>query len=149
MISAMAKHDIGSHTNYGSIHPTVTELLEKADWEQGVQQMLKNKSEGFKELERIFKVPLTTWARHGGSYGPQLVYALGQMGKGYVYSPIHLPGHNAVWFCNTLNFHGEYGGFDNYYYRDDFFNPIFDSLKVRFPKAIEGTDVLSFFACHP
>ena len=30
VIAAMAKHDIGSHTNFGSIHPTVTEELEKA-----------------------------------------------------------------------------------------------------------------------
>ena len=30
VIAAMAKHDIGSHTNRGSIHPTVTEQLEKA-----------------------------------------------------------------------------------------------------------------------
>ena len=28
VIKAMAQHDIGSHTNWGSIHPTVTEVLE-------------------------------------------------------------------------------------------------------------------------
>ena len=36
VISAMAKHDIGSHINFGSIHPTVTEQLENADWNEGV-----------------------------------------------------------------------------------------------------------------
>jgi len=116
VITAMAKHDIGSHTNYGSIHPTVTELLEQADWESGVELMFKNESAGCAELQRIFDVPITTLARHGGSYGPQPVYALGRMGMGYVYSPIHLRGHNAVRFCNALNFHGEYDGFDNSYY---------------------------------
>ena len=149
VIAAMAGHDIGSHTNLGSIHPTVTEILEYADWDGGVQQMLENESVGFEELERIFNVPVSSLARHGGSYGPQLIYALGQMGKAYVYSPIHLPGHNAVWFCNTLNFHGEYGGFDDTYYKDELFNPVFDSLQVRFQKDIEGLDVLAFFGCHP
>jgi len=149
VIEAMASHDIGSHTNLGSIHPTVTEILEYADWDLGVQAMLENESLGFDELERIFGVPVSTLARHGGSYGPQLVYALGQMGKGYVYSPVQLPGKHAVWFCNTLNFHGDYGGFDDVYYKDELFNPVFDSLKKNFLSDIEGLDMISFFACHP
>ena len=149
VIEAMASHDIGSHTNLGSIHPTVTEILEYADWDQGVQAMLQNESVGFDELERIFNVPVNTLARHGGSYGPQLVYALGQMGKGYVYSPVQLPGKHAVWFCNTLNFHGDYGAFDDVYYKDELFNPVFDSLKKNFLNDIEGMDMISFFACHP
>jgi len=114
VISAMARHDIGSHTNMGSIHPTVTEQLEKVDWEDGVSKMVRQESAGFHELERIFGVPITTMARHGGSYGSQLVYALGTMKAGYTGSPIHLPGRGVVWFCNTLNFHDQYGGFDNY-----------------------------------
>lgn len=149
VIEAMASHDIGSHTNLGSIHPTVTEILEYADWDQGVRTMLENESPGFDELERIFGVPVTTLARHGGSYGPQLVYALGQMGKGYVYSPVRLPGKHAVWFCNTLNFHGDYGSFDDVYYQDDLFNPVFDELRENFRQDVEGLDMISFFACHP
>ncbi len=149
VIAAMAQHDIGSHTNRGSIHPTVTEQLENAGWRDGVELMLKQEGAGFEELERIFGVPVSTLARHGGSYGPQLVYALGRMGKGYVYSPIFLPGHNAVWCCNTLNFHGDYGYFDDFYYRDDLFEPRFDSLKAHFAQDIQGVDVLAFFGCHP
>jgi hypothetical protein len=149
VIEAMASHDIGSHTNFGSIHPTVTELLEFSNWETGVQTMMKNESIGFEDLERIYKVPAKTLARHGGSYGPQLVYALGKMGKGYVYSPVHLPNHNAVWFCNTLNFHGDYAFFDDFYFKDELFNPAFDTLQKNFEKDMEGMDVVSFFGCHP
>ena len=32
VIAAMAQHDIASHTDLGSIHPTVTEILEDAAW---------------------------------------------------------------------------------------------------------------------
>ncbi len=149
VIAAMAQHDIGSHTSRGSIHPTVTEQLESAGWDDGVALMREQEAKGIEDLERIFGVPVSALARHGGSYGPQLVTALGELGKGYVYSPISLPGHNAVWFCNTLNFHGEYGGFDNYYFRDELFEPVFDSLKARFDEDIAGIDVLNFFACHP
>ena len=149
VIAAMARHDIGSHTNRGSIHPTVTEQLEQAGWEEGVALMRVQESAGIGDLERIFGVPVSTLARHGGSYGPQLVTALGELGSGYVYSPVSLPGHNVVWFCNTLNFHGEYGGFDNAYFRDDLFEPVFDELRERFDAEIEDVDVLNIFACHP
>jgi hypothetical protein len=149
VISAMAKHDIGSHINYGSIHPSVTEQLEKADWDEGVKKMFEQESDGFRDLERIFGVPVTALAKHGGSYGPQLVSAVGQLNAGFVYSPLNLPGKNEVWFCNTLNFYGEYGGFDNVYFKDELFEPIFDTLKVRFPKLVQESEVITFFACHP
>jgi hypothetical protein len=149
VIRAMTRHDIGSHTDLGSIHPTIAEILENAGWEEGVAKMHKQESRGFEELKRIFGKPVSTLGRHGGSYGPQLVGALAKMGAGFVYSPVRLPGHNAVWFCNTLNFYGSYGGFDDNYYRDDLFDPMLEDLAKRFPKDIEDLDVLTFFACHP
>jgi peptidoglycan/xylan/chitin deacetylase (PgdA/CDA1 family) len=149
VIAAMAKHDIGSHTNYGSIHPTVTEILEKASWENGVRQMSEQESAGAKELERIFGRPVTTLARHGGSYGPQLIGALGSMKIGYAGSPVNLPGRCVVWFCNALNFYGQYDGFDNAYYRNDLFEPLFDKLKTELPKLAQTVEVLPLFAGHP
>ncbi len=148
---AMTVHDIGSHTNFGSIHPTVTELLESADWQNGVSIMKENERAGFDDLERIFGQRPANLARHGGSYGPQLVYVLGQMGAGFVYSPISLPGHNAVWFCNTLNFHGEgnFGFFDDAYYRDDLFDPMLEALDSLIPAETRDMDVVAFFANHP
>ena len=149
VIQAMAEHEIGSHTNFGSIHPTVTEQLEMAGWEDGVVQMMRQESAGFGELHRIFDKPIVTLARHGGSYGPQLIHALGQLDAAYVGSPIRLPGKNIVWFCNALNFYGQYSGFDNTYFRDDLFEPVLDSLKVQFPAVLDENDFISVFACHP
>ena len=151
VIEAMARHDIGSHTNFGSIHPTVTEILEYASWDKGTEEMLTNETIGFDDLERIFGQRPANLSRHGGSYGPQLTGALSQLNAGYVYSPISLPGHNAVWFCNTLNFHGEgdYGFFDDAYYRDDLFNPMLEALDSLIPSSIKDVDLMAFFANHP
>ena len=149
VIAAMARHDIGSHTNRGSIHPTVTEQLEKAGWEDGVRLMIDQESSGIRDLERIFGVLVRTMARHGGSYGPQLVCALGRLNAGYCGSPVSLPGRNVVWFCNALNFTGQYDGFDDTYYRNDLFDPHFDKLKAELPLLVPTTDVLSLFAGHP
>ena len=149
VIAAMAKHDIGSHTNFGSIHPTVTEELEKAGWQDGVKKMLEQESAGIRELKRIFGVPVTILARHGGSYGPQLVNALGQMKVAYQGSPARMPGRDVVWFCNALNFSAQYAGFDDAYYRDDLFEPVFEKLKADLPKLARTTEVIALFAGHP
>lgn len=149
VIAAMARHDIGSHTDFGSVHPTVTEELEKAGWDDGVRLMLEQEGRGIRELERIFGVPVRMLARHGGSYGPQLVAALGRLGAGYQVSPVSLPGHDVVWFCNTLNFSAQYEGFDDAYYRDDLFEPVFDKLKKELPGLARTSEVLALFACHP
>jgi peptidoglycan/xylan/chitin deacetylase (PgdA/CDA1 family) len=149
VIAAMAKHDIGSHTNFGSIHPTVTEELEKADWAGGVRKMLEQESAGIKEIARIFGVPVRILARHGGSYGPQLIVALGELNAAYQGSPASLPGHDVVWFCNALNFSAQYAGFDDAYYRDDLFDPVLEKLKADLPKLARTSDVLALFAGHP
>ncbi|MDH4271887.1 MAG: hypothetical protein OEW18_07910 [Candidatus Aminicenantes bacterium] len=149
VITAMARHDVESHTNFGSIHPTVTEILEKAGWENGVRQMFDQESAGFRELERIFGTPIVTLARHGGSYGPQLICALGKMKAGYAGSPVSLPGRSVVWFCNALNFYGQYDGYDDTYYRDDLFEPLLQKLQEELPKLAGTTEVLPFFAGHP
>jgi hypothetical protein len=149
VIAAMGRHDVESHTNFGSIHPTVTEILEKEDWENGVRQMLEQESAGFQELEKIFGTPVAVLARHGGSYGPQLICALGKMKGGYAGSPVSLPGRSVVWFCNTLNFSGQYDGYDDTYYRDDLFEPLFQKLKEELPGLVKTTEVLPFFAGHP
>jgi hypothetical protein len=149
VITAMARHDIGSHTNFGSIHPTVTEELESADWPGGVERMREQEAAGFRDLEHIFGIPISTLARHGGSYGPQLVCALGEMGKGYSGSPVGLPGHNVAWFCNALNFSGQVDGFDDTYYRDDLFEPHLAAFKKELDGLVGTNDALSFFAGHP
>lgn len=149
VIAAMAKHDIGSHTSLGSVHPTVTEQLEKAGWDDGVALMAGQEASGIADLERIFGVPVRTLARHGGSYGPQLVAALGRLGAGYQGSPARLPGRDVVWFANALNFSAQYAGFDDAFYRDDLFEPVFDKLKKDWPELVRTSRVLALFAGHP
>ena len=150
VIAAMAKHDIGSHTNFGSIHPTVTEELEKAGWDDGVTADASTRNRrASRSSKRIFGVPVTMLARHGGSYGPQLVAGLAGLKAGYQGSPASLPGHDVVWFCNALNFSAQYAGFDDAYYRDDLFEPVFDKLKAELPERLKTAQVLALFAGHP
>ena len=45
VIEAMARHDVGSHTSLGSIHPTVTEILEHASFEAGRRDHARERRE--------------------------------------------------------------------------------------------------------
>ena len=115
VIAALARHDMGSHVNMGSIHPTVVERMEGADWADGVSRMAADELGGIEELSALAGRPLRSLARHGGSFSPQLVAALGRREVAYVYSPARLPGHNITWYCNALNFYEAFTSFQQAY----------------------------------
>ncbi|HRU07355.1 MAG TPA: hypothetical protein P5137_16440, partial [Candidatus Brocadiia bacterium] len=104
VLDAIARHDIGSHVNMGSIHPTLTERMEHADWTNGCARMAADEIAGADEIGEIIGKPLTSFARHGGAFAPQLLAMLGARAMPFVYSPASLPSHNITWYCNTLNF---------------------------------------------
>ena len=104
VIEALARHDCGSHVNMGSIHPTVTERAEGSGWADGLARMAADEIAGVDELSAILGRPMRSLARHGGSFCPQLLAALGARSLPHVYSPALLPGHQITWYCNTLNF---------------------------------------------
>ena len=56
-----------------------------------------------------------------------------------------------MWFCNTLNFHGEgdFGFFDDTYYKDELFEPMLARLDTLIPQNTKGLDMVAFFANHP
>ncbi len=148
VLEAIAGHDIGSHTNMGSIHPTVTERMEHADWADGVARMAADELAGIDEMEAILGKPVLSLGRHGGSYCPQLLAALGRRRLPYVYSPARLPGHHVTWFCNTLNFFGCLTGFQEAYLSREAFlrteKKFLDMLDGR-----KGYDWAAVFNSHP
>ncbi|RLI12544.1 hypothetical protein DRO35_02840 [Candidatus Bathyarchaeota archaeon] len=150
VLEALRKHDIGSHSNTHSIHPTISEYLENKRWEEGVKEVYRRELLGFKDLERIFKKKIWCLGRPGGSYAPQLAYVLGKLGKAYVYCPVMLPNHNVAWFCGALTFARWFGGFDQTYADTEKFNEILSRLD-RFIKNehAKGTDWVGIFCCHP
>ena len=148
VIDAIGKHDIGSHTNMGSIHPTLTERVEHADWADGMARMAADELAGVTEMESLLAKPVLSLARHGGSYCPQLLAVLGQRRLPYVYSPARLPGHNITWFCNTLNFFECTTVFQEAYLsRKTFLKKETDFLEMI--HACQGHDWAAVFNSHP
>lgn len=148
VIDALRKHDVGSHTNMGSIHPTVTERCSAADWANGVARMVADEVVGLLEIGEIVGKPAKHFARHGGSYSPQLINALGKHGVPYVNSPAQLPKHNINWFCNNLNFYSCLALFQNTYHTRE----TFLEAEQKFYKVVEeyeGFDWVGMFHSHP
>ncbi len=150
VLASLRCHDIGSHTDMGSIHPTVTERMEHADWSDGVARMLADEVGGIIEMGEILGAPLRSFARHGGSYSPQLVAALGRMSLPFCYSPAELPNHNITWYGNTINF--AMSGLALAFQDDYSSTKAFSAREAQFQTSLKdrkNEDWLGIFHSHP
>ena len=81
VISALAKHDIGYHANFHSVHPTPTEYLAECGWLDGVAEFARREGGGAADVRRIFGVKtLACYGQPGSSWAPQALGALAQIG---------------------------------------------------------------------
>jgi hypothetical protein len=103
IFAALRRHDVSSHYNTGSVHPTTTALVAASDWDGGVAIAMEREIPGFADIQRIAG-KCTGLTRHGGSYAPQIVHAAGRDGRVFYGLPFHPPRHRAFWFAGTLCF---------------------------------------------
>jgi hypothetical protein len=80
VIKALARHSIGYHSNYHSIHPTPAEYLRHFGFVEGVAEFERRESAGAKDVQRIFGMPPVCYGQPGSSWGPQSNRALQNMG---------------------------------------------------------------------
>src|SRR5687767_14781589 len=81
VIAALKKHDIGYHSDFHSVHPTVAEYLAECGWLDGVAEFVRREGDGAADVRRIFGVStLSCYGQPGSSWGPQTMAALDQIG---------------------------------------------------------------------
>lgn len=148
VIEALTSHDVASHINMGSIHPTVTERLESADWTDGCARMAADELAGIDELEEIAGKRISSLSRHGGSFGTQLLAVLGTRKLPYMHSPAQLPKHNITWYCNTLNVFSCIGTFEAAYRSRDGLREAEDAF-LALAREHAGWDWVGLFNSHP
>ena len=103
----MAQHDVGLHTNYHSVHPTVAEYLEGKDWDEGIEEVVERERSGVTDMTRILGREPSCWGRAGSTWGPQVAPALQRLGvPAMMYSYTHLADarHHIHRFCGTLSY---------------------------------------------
>jgi hypothetical protein len=105
VIDALKHHEVGYHTNYHSVHPTVAEYLKDMGFEGGALEFLKREGEGVEDIKRVFNVTPSCYGQPGGAWAPQVYLAL-RLLKIPVYLDltdfIDLDGR-PFWYCGILN----------------------------------------------
>lgn len=148
VIAALAKHQVGSHVNMGSIHPTVTERMSTADWSDGMARIAADDVAALEEFSEILGVEAFGFRRHGGSYAPQFIAALGRAGHSFANSPSELPNHHITWYCNAINFRPAFISYQNHYFDKD----VFIAREAEFKEILaeyKDADWIEVFHSHP
>jgi hypothetical protein len=107
-IRALARHDIGYHTDFHSVQPVPAVYLEQMGWLDGAAEFRRREEPGLKDVQRIFGVMSSCYGQPGSSWAPQTHRALRLMGV-----PLYLDeGSHVVvrdqpyWFAGLLNVNG-------------------------------------------
>lgn len=80
VIAALAKHEIGYHSNYHSTQPSPAMYLNELGWDDGVREFERREKPGFEDVQRIFGQAPTCYGQPGSSWGPQTYGALERWG---------------------------------------------------------------------
>lgn len=105
VIAAVAEHDIGYHTDFHSVHPTVSEYLEGLGWDEGIEEFDRRERQGMEDVEELFGKRCSTYGQPGGSWAPQVYPALRRWGiPTYVDEATHVGlNDQPFWYCRVLN----------------------------------------------
>jgi hypothetical protein len=80
VIRALARHDIGYHSDNHSIPPTPSVYLAPLDMLEGAAEFARREGPGLRDVERIFGKRASTYGQPGNSWGPQSTIALRRLG---------------------------------------------------------------------
>lgn len=105
VLSVLKYHEIGYHTDYHSVHPTVAEYLKDMGFEGGALEFLKREGRGVEDVKRVFNLMPSCYGQPGGAWAPQVYLALKLLGISTYLDLtdfIDLDGR-PFWYCGILN----------------------------------------------
>ena len=108
VIDALARHDVGYHSNWHSRHPCVSEYVADAGWDEGVELILKNEGPGFEDIQRVFGRVPSCYGQGGSTWAPQTYSACVEWGiPVWLSDGPHVVVNNAPHrYCSLLNISG-------------------------------------------
>jgi hypothetical protein len=80
VLTALAGHEIASHSDMHSAHPTPAEYLEPLSWDDGVRRFLAEEGRGVRDLRDLLGQQPGAWCKPGNSWGAAVPYAAGLLG---------------------------------------------------------------------
>lgn len=80
VITVLAEHEIGYHSNYHSTQPSPAMYLNEMGWSDGVREFDRREKPGFDDVRRIFGQAPSCYGQPGTSWAPQSFGALRSWG---------------------------------------------------------------------
>jgi hypothetical protein len=105
-VAAIGAQDLGFHTDWHSVHPTVAEYLTGTGWEDGASRFAEREGPGMEALHALFPgQPVLCYGQPGSSWAPQVYPALRRWGVPlYMDEAGHLGLHEQpFYYCGVLN----------------------------------------------
>ena len=103
VIQKLNQHDIAFHTNFHSVHPTISEYLAPLDWDAGVAEALRREAPGVQSIQEVFGVSPSCLGGPGNTWGPAVCEAMRQLGvPAFVYAYTEVPDGGPHRFAGIL-----------------------------------------------
>ena len=103
VIEALRKHTIAYHSNYHSVHPTVTEYEADCGFLDGVAEFVRREGPGAADVRRIFGVPtLACYGQPGSSWAAQAIAGLAPIGVAPSGVPCYVDSGNHIGLAGEL-----------------------------------------------
>src|SRR5262249_24821620 len=105
VIAALAKHEIGYHSNYHSFQPSPAMYLSTLGWDEGVTEFDRRERPGYDDIKRIFGVAPSCYGQPGSSWGPQVYGAMRRWNMDvYLDAGMHVNLEDRpFYYCGVLN----------------------------------------------
>jgi hypothetical protein len=149
--AALGKHDIGLHTDFHSVHPTIAEAMAVRDWEEGATEAVRREQPGVEAIERVFGTQPSCWGGPGNTWGPQVCEAVRRMGiPAFVYAHTCVPEGGIHRFAGCIAYPNGPGLSDGLYHDDAAAERQRDQLEQRLrTDAAAGVFWHHVFLGHP
>ena len=80
VLAALAQHEIASHSNLHSAHPTPAEYLDGLSWRDGVRRFVQEEAPAVGDLRDLLGQQPSAWCKPGNSWGAAVPYAAALLG---------------------------------------------------------------------
>ena len=105
VLSALARHDIGYHSNLHSVHPIMSEYVGNLGWKEGADEFEAREKSGHDEIKEAFG-RVNSFGHPGLSWVPQAYPVLTSWGVGVYLDEtftIETMNERPFWYGNMLN----------------------------------------------
>ncbi|MCX6360164.1 MAG: hypothetical protein NT029_10165 [Armatimonadetes bacterium] len=107
VVAALARHDVGYHTNYHSVPPTVSQYLAPLGWHEGIEEVLKRERDGVDAVSQLFGDLPSCHGGPGNTWGPQMNAGMALLGvPACVYAHSRVPGGDVHLYCGAIAYPG-------------------------------------------